>query len=214
MTKQIERTGVSALTESELLILDIASTCGGCRRMYHPDVFSKQFNYPSHKLTLAQLTGVLDSFEREGYIVGKEFVDRWGQPDKEVLATAKGGALWETERAPDWSRYLDCLYHGRSGHERIRFSIYGHSPQVCGAYFEAACESGLIDFKGGRTKVGIGQCQLIWWRPAQTVYLFSAWLESWNCHAEWSLLETKRCWWFSPDEISKLWGWPTAPIPS
>lgn len=210
MTDRIERTHVSALTDSELLILDMAATCGGCRRMYHPDVFAEQFNHPSHNLTLEHVTRVLDYFEQDGLITGVEFVDRWGRPDKEVLATAKGGALWESERAPDWSRYLECLYNGRDGHERIRFSIYGHSPQICRAYFEAARDAGQLDYGNGRIKTGIGSRPLVWWRPAQTVYLLSVWLESWRCNTDWSYLEMKRCWWFSPEEISKLWEWPPA----
>lgn len=211
MTKKTERTGVSTLTDSELLILDMAATLGGCRKMYHPEVFPYRFNYPSHELTLTQVNDVLDRFEREGLITGDEFIDRFGNRDKEVLATHKGGELWETERNPDWSRYLDCRYQARDGKDRIRVSIYGHSGKVCKDYFDAACDSGVLDYRGGRICHAVGCRPLIWWRPTQTVYMLSAWLESWTCRPDWSNLEMKRSWWYSPDEISKFWGWPPAP---
>ncbi len=211
MGKPISRTGASALTESELLILDMAATLGGCRRMYHPEIFPYQFSYAAHGLTPRQVIETLDKFEREGLITGKDLIDPRGKPDKEVLVTQKGGQLWEAERNPDWSRFLDGHYSGRDDKDRIRFSIYGHSPQICRAYFEAARDSSVLDYRGGRIRTGVGNRQLIWWRPAQRVYLLSARLESWTCRADWSHLEMKRCWWFGPAEISKLWGWPPAP---
>jgi hypothetical protein len=212
MAKQIQRTGASGLTDSELLILDMAATRGGSRRMYHPDIFPYQFNYPAHDLTSSQLTEVLNRFEQECLITGDDFVDCRGESDREVLATDKGGALWETERNPDWSRHLDCRFHGRVDHDRNRISIYGHSPQVCRAYFEAACDCGIVDYRGGRIRYAVGYRQLTSWRPAQTVHLLSAWLESWSGWPDWSRFKMKRCWWHSPDEISKFWGLPPAPM--
>ncbi len=210
MPKTIARTGATNLTNAELLILDMAATMGGCRRMYNHKIFPQQFNYPSHGLNPPDLKKTLDRFECEGLLTGRDFIDRWGNPDRYVGATAKGGRLWETERNPDWSRYLTCLHFCRDDSDRNRVSIYGHSPSVCQAYFDAARNCGVLDYRGGLVRYGIGNRQLIWWRESQTVYLLSAWLESWRCNWDWSHLEMKRCWWYSPDEISKLWGWPPA----
>ncbi len=91
----------------------MAAIHGGVRRLFGPDVFSMTFNYPSHGLSFRQVTETLDKFERDGLITGKDIIDWDGQPDKEVLVTQKGGQLWEAERDPDWSRFLDARYRGR-----------------------------------------------------------------------------------------------------
>ncbi len=210
MRRELLRTGATALTNAEMIILDMAATSGGCRRMYYPDVFSQTFNYPTHGLSPQELHETLDQFESRGLITGRETVDWMGKTDKEVAVTPEGGKLWEEERLPDWSRYLDGRYRGRDDGQRVRFSIYGHSPQICDAYFAAACDSGILDFRGGRVRTARGNRQLVWWRPIETVYLLSVEIHSFECRADWSHLEMKRCWWFGPAEISKLWGWPSA----
>ncbi len=178
--------------------------------MYYADVFSQTFNYPSHGLCPQELDQTLDQFERDGLITGNTVLDWNGSVDKEVVITPKGGRVWEAERLPDWSRYLDGRYRGRDDGQRIRFSIYGHSAKICHAYLAAACDSGILDLRGGHIRTARGNRQLVWWRPIQSVYLLSVEIQSFECRPDWSHLEMKRCWWFGPAEISKLWGWPPA----
>lgn len=211
MSNRSERTGFTDLTDAELSILDIAAIQGGYRRMYYPDAFPYQFNCPPHGLSLDELLETLDRFERYGLLESTDVADdRATSLGRAVRATAEGGRLWEQERRPDWSRFVIATYHGRVDAHRTRFTIYGHSFKVCHSFFHTACDTEMLDYRGGQTRRASGIRALIWWRPAQRVHMLSAWLESWVCNADWQRFETERCWWSKPHEIATLWDQPPA----
>lgn len=209
MRQPIARTASTSFSDTELLILDAAAMDGGLRSMYLQDRFSSQFNFPSHRLDDDSLNATLDRWERSGWITGEARTNRHGVADRTVWLTAAGGQLWESERKPDWSRYVADWYNPwRMGGERPRVSIFGHSASICKSFFRAGCQSGFFDYRGGKTACGKGRRQLIKWRRPQTVFLLSAWLERTDSPTDWSLLEMKRCWWRFPNEIAKFWDWP------
>lgn len=211
MFKQLTRSGATKFSDSELLILDQIAMLGGVRRMYLNDVFPLQFNCPEHGLDDQSLLQTLDRFEADGITIGETTRNYHGKPDRTVRITDSGAALWESERKPDWTRYVTESYRrSRPNSEKHRVVIRGHSPLVCRAFFDAGVQSGFLDYRGGRIGTGVGKCSLIYWRAPQNVYMLSAWIESHLPVADWGHFEMKRCWWRFADEIGKLWGWPAA----
>src|SRR6266508_3060319 len=108
--------------------------------------------------------------------------------------TPMGGKLWESERLPDWTRRVTDVYGGSRCADslRHRVSIFGHSPVITRAYFDAGSRCGLLDFGPGPIRTGVGRRRLIYWRPPQTVYLLSAWVESWIWRVDWDRMESMR----------------------
>lgn len=206
MEQPILRTGVTSLSDAELLILDIAALNGGLRSFFSRDVFPRQYNYPSHHLPDELLHETLDRFEQEGIIDGENHVNYASQPDRTIRITKRGGAIWESERKPDWSRYVMDWYPGQY------IAIYGHSAAVCEFLFEVAQSSQFIEYSGGPVRRAVAERQLIYWRKAQPVHCLAARIskgQSWLI-CNWDEFHANRCWWRFPDEISRFWDWPTA----
>lgn len=213
MTKTFERTGSTDLTDSELLILDNIALLGGFCSMYVNDNFPYQFNYPEHGLDNKSLLATLARFESEGMIVSERTKNRHDKFDLTLRVTMLGGSIWESERKPDWTRYIEDIYRPpRPNSERFRVSILGHSREICHAFFDAGIHSGFVDYRGGRIATASGSRSLIYWRPVESVFMLSAWVESEHSETDWKHFEMKRCWWRFAYEIGKLWGWPPAQL--
>ena len=197
----IRRTSVSALTDNELIIFDIAAIDGGRRRLYRHSVFSDQWNYPSHGFDDESLIRTLHRFEANGLIKSEACFDHQGRPDRTVRLTQAGGALWESERLPDWTRFLTDQY------SRNRISIFGYSAVACADFFEVACDSQFVAYKGARIITAIAQRQLIYWRPACPVHLLCARVAEPipGTRTNWSYFESRRSWWRFPNEIGTFW---------
>jgi hypothetical protein len=212
MADTSRRTGVSGLTDAELELLDIVAIQCGSRGSFRVGVFSGQYNRPCHGLDDLALKATLDRFEKKGWTTGKGYASPWSASDRSVEMTPTGGQLWESERLPDWTRHVMDEGDGscRPGSERHRASIFGYSPVIVRAFFDAGCACGFFDFAGGPIRTGVARRRWVYWRPLQPVYRLSAWVESWSRHTDWERMETMRCWWRFPDEIGKLWGLPPA----
>ncbi|EMB17997.1 hypothetical protein RE6C_01241 [Rhodopirellula europaea 6C] len=170
-----------------------------------------QYNYPSHDLDDLELAQALDRFEARGWITGEDFINRKAKPDRSIKITLDGADVWESERHPDWSRNVtDTSGRTIPDTERHRIRIYGHSLAICREFFDAACACGYYDHDGGQIVTAEGHDQLVYWRPAQRIYLLSAWVNSWSLRTAWPGFEARRTWWRTPDEIGKLWGLPPA----
>lgn len=196
------RTGVSKLTDAELILFDCAFNGVAGQRLFRDAVFAQQWNRTSHGLSDEALFSTFKRFEAEGLISSEAFYDSRGNPDRTVQLTEAGGALWESERLPDWSRYVTDMY------PQNRISIYGHTPNVCDLYFHVACEASLINYCEGRIRRGVALRKLIYWRPAQPVYLLSAAVakgkDSQYHFTDWTYFESHRVWWRFADEIATL----------
>ncbi|MBL8815490.1 MAG: hypothetical protein JNL58_05640 [Planctomyces sp.] len=163
----------------------------------------QQWNRSSHGLNDETLVRTLHRFEVEGLISSEAFYDSHGNPDRTVRLTESGGALWESERLPDWTRFVEDIY------PENRISIYGHAPDVCDRYFHVACEAGLINYGGGRIRRAVALRKLIYWRPVQPVYLLSAAVAKdggSQCRLpDWEYFESHRIWWRFANEIATFW---------
>lgn len=197
------RTGVSTLSDAELLLFDCAFNGVAGRRLFRHAVFPQQWNRTSHGLDDETLVKAFHRFETEGLITSEAFYNARGRPDRTVQLTEAGGALWESERLPDWNRFVTDMYPGN------RVSIYGHTADTCDRYFQVACDAGLINYVGGRIRRAVAQRNLIYWRPVQPVYLLCAAVakvqtSQFHC-TDWSYFESQRSWWRFADEIGKFW---------
>lgn len=175
--------------------------------------FSLHYNYPSHELDNDSLKATLHRFEEVNWIRSEDDVDPHSQRSgTSVFITEAGGEIWESERRPDWSRYVMACDWGPKGPKgRERLSITGPSESICRDFFNAGCECGLLNYEGSRIRYASGKRRLFYWMPKQTVYLVSAWLNSTEIHdVDWQLLERRRTWWRSLDEIGSLWDLPQA----
>lgn len=204
MTAQLgRRTGVTPLTDAELTIIDIAAMGIARRRLYRDSIFREQWNRPSHGLDDKTLVKTLHRFETEGLVTSEACYDRHGRPDRTVRLTEVGGSLWESERLPDWMRYVTDIY------SENRISLYGYSADTCERYFQVACDAGLINYNGGRIRLAVADRQLIYWRSPQPVHLLCAAVtegpDGTVNFADWSFFETHRSWWRFPDEIATFW---------
>jgi len=197
------RTGVSELTDAELIIIDIAAMDVVGRRFYRNSIFAEQWNLPPHGLDDEALVKTLDRFETEGLISSEACDDYRGRPDRTVRLTDAGGSLWESERRPDWLRYATHIY------PMNRISICGYSAETCDRYFQVACDSGLINYNGGRIRRAVANRQLIYWRPPQPVHLLCAHVAKESSgtflDVNWSYFELHRTWWRFPNESATFW---------
>ena len=198
-----KRTCVSTLTDAELVLFDcLFDVYAGYRQLMH-EGFSGFWNRPSHGLDDLTLIQTLERFEALGLLSSEPYYDVSGEPDRLVHLTAVGGALWESERQPNWNRYLIDT------HSAHRVSIYGHSADICSDFFEAACKAGLINYTGGRILRAVAPRKLIYWRPLQPVHVVCAPIAEVDKQQypwpSWTCLDAHRSWWRVPNEIADLW---------
>lgn len=219
MVNTSRRTGVSGLMDAELELLDAVFFRYGSRAVLRAGVFSGQYNRPCHGLSDQALQTILDRFEKEGWTTGRDYASPWSASDRTVEMTPAGGLIWESERRPEWTRYV--IKRGASGifnaPTRHRVAIYGFSPNVVRSFFDVGSACRFFAVNIGPVRTAVAMRQLIYWRPAQPVYLLSSWLLSWSMRVDWPhlsvdwpLMEQDRSWWRFPDEIGKLWGLPPA----
>jgi hypothetical protein len=216
MADTSRRTGISGLKDAELELLDALVIWVGSRASLRAKSFPGQYNRPSHGFDDVELKAILDRFEKEGWTTGEDYTNSRSEADRSVIMTPTGGQVWESERLPDWTRHV--MDRGSGGApERSRIAIFGHSPVIVRAFFDAGRAGGFFNFAAGPIHTGSAQRKWIYWRPPQTLFLLSAWVEPWNREGEWwkrdvdwQLMESMRCWWRFPDEIGTLWGLPPA----
>lgn len=212
MVDTSRRTGVSGLTDAELELLDAVFFRYGSRAVLSAGVFSGQYNRPCHGLSDHALQAVLDRFEKEGWTAGHDYASAWSASDRTVEMTPDGGRIWESERRPEWNRYVMDTGGGWTCTKptRHRVAIYGFSPNVVRAFFDIGSSCGFFGVSAGPTRTAVASRQFVYWRPAQPVYLLSSWIVSGNTGVDWPSMEERRCWWRFSDEIGKLWGLPPA----
>ena len=168
LSQTVRRTAVTSLSDAELVIIDVAAMCIARRRHYKDSIFREQWNRPSHGLDDKTLLRTLHRFEAEGLITSEACYDQHGRPDRTVKLTRTGGALWESERLPDWERYVMDMY------SRRRIAIYSYTRETCERYFHAACDCKLIVYDGGTIRHAVANRSLVYWRTPQPVHLLSA----------------------------------------
>ncbi len=191
-------------------MLDMAIWRWGSRASYRSEVFAAQYNRPCHGLDDAALFKTLGRFEERGWTTGRAYSSPWSESDRSVEIAPAGGQVWESERLPDWGRYV--MDSGGGWHclkrTRHRVSIYGHSPAIIREFFDIGSTCGFFGVSAGPVRSAVATRQWIYWKPARPLFLLSSWIESWNQAEDCERMESMRTWWRFPDEIGKIWGLP------
>lgn len=100
------RTGETHLSDDELLLLDALFDKGGYWQMLRRDDFAKRHALPhSHTLDDNALQHTLARLREDALL--QAYYAPYDAPDyrQHWMLTPRGGALWQRERLPDWSRY-------------------------------------------------------------------------------------------------------------
>jgi hypothetical protein len=195
----LHRTGVTSLTDAELIILDIAALRIASRQQYRDETFVEMWDYPSHGLDDETLGQTLDRFTVQGIMTDEPFFNRYyrRRDDPTIRLTELGGAFWESERRPNWMRYI----HDFRPFNLI--SIFGYSAEMCQRYFDVVRESNLINYDSGTVMKAVGMRRLIYWRVPQPVHILCALIVNGSGRGipSWSYFKSQRVWWRFPNEL-------------
>lgn len=157
------------------------------------------------RVPLAALSEVIASLDRTGLVRLRATTRR---PDLGpwVRLTAAGGALWELERSPDWSRFcLDSSApEGRGGRWVLR--IRATDATVVEAFLETAVACGLYVVESARLIRRLVRTRLVYWQPPRRLVELEAPLEPEPAsqHCDWPAYEARRTWWRSITELATL----------
>jgi hypothetical protein len=147
------RTGVSGLTDDELMILDhLFQGCWfGLKGLYEED-FAFHANLPfSHGFSDDEVRTLLSRWQQRGWLEYEE--ERHHMDCHWYKLTPRGGMVWEQERMPNWERFCsNTSWHPESGpsHPRRRYSqwltiVTSPSRKIAEAYIQTGKRCHLFD---------------------------------------------------------------------
>lgn len=191
MNSPLLRTHVTSLTDDELILFDVlfefsGSPCKFLRKLH----FGEIFNYRAHSLDDDALDEALASLCERGLLRAFQLD---GRPHCGM--TSSGGALWEVERLPDWSRFAG----GYSSGQNLNIeTYYATSESVVTAYASA-----WIDASGAaadvkrlrratvrRFRVGVNS-----WKPLPELSVICVAMIDRERETDLAMFESRRCWW-------------------
>ena len=191
------RTGVTDLSDDELLLFDFLWWAYVPRRLLDSRHYAAQWNVGyTHSLNYEDLCTTLQQLLQRQLVQCKN-----DAPDLFTL-TSKGAALWEMERQPDWERYV--CEHG--SHNEQRLSLVALNETTGRRYIGAMFSAGLI------VPTGHIRCRTIrdyWITPskrcavAQLLRVNIRGDEQMRYH-DWKAYESGRDWWRSIIELNTL----------
>ncbi len=200
-----KRTHVTSLTDDELTLLDGMFDHGTSFRLLRRRGFWEQW-LRRHDLTDDELRTVLHRFIANGWLTA-EACER----GTDFFLTPAGGAVWESERRPDWRRLVTDRYWRPPG--GIPYvTILGLDPEIRDDFWRIGCDAGLFlkrDDSAKRTV--IRDHQWIGWKSFPAIYVLMARLFDPNeigHHEPYRSCEEQRTWWRFPHEISRFWDEP------
>ncbi|MEM7198876.1 MAG: hypothetical protein AAF628_01325 [Planctomycetota bacterium] len=122
------RTHQTDLTDDELLLADFVFCHRVCAKDLHRGIYAAHNNCGNtHGLSDEALAPVLDALVERG-LFDREDSHR---PDWVSYGlTPKGGALWERERQPDWSRFVMARYECGDDATNGSYCIQSPSPNA------------------------------------------------------------------------------------
>lgn len=194
-----ERTGLSGLSDSELLLCDFLWEHTVMTRCLQDDVYPLHMNVGySHGLTRRQLFATLAAMvERDLAIVNGNLVDN----NSSVTLTEAGGLQWELERKPPWDRFVSQ----RGNFADNRLTVVAPDERL-GRHYIGARIAADIEIQTGPIRVRrLGNLRLIPWRLFDnlTVLRFARHPTSLR-HAYWDIYNDRRIWWSTLAELTDL----------
>lgn len=215
MPETLRRTHATSLTDDELTLFDVLFDCCAGLRLLRRDAIWGTF-LRRHSLDDEQLDEALRQFVAAGWMTSRPFPKRFG-PNFEL--TPEGGALWESERLPDWNRYATESYDESS------VKITATSPQTCEDFFRVGRETGFFEILGQPQilRASYRDPGRISWKDLGRLHVLIAVYDEMPCDEQTSSenwrfveqrlrqseeMEGRRTWWRSADEADKFWPTP------
>jgi hypothetical protein len=208
MLRELYRTHHTALSDCDLLILDVMFDRSVTYRMLTQANFEPTFNAPSHSLSDDDLKAAIQEMLRDNIVEPSK--NRFGDF---LSMTSHGGALWSSERCPVWDRYCTESYPAVIQGRTI-MSVKAVSAGVRDDFlrlwpeYPARCRTARIRDTG-----------LIGWHPFGHIHVGLASYDEpreWSCdeHDDWlkqhrahvERVETERSWWRTVGELQKFVG--------
>jgi hypothetical protein len=167
MPLSFKRTGVSDLSDSELLIFDFLFNKPCDSSLLHDDVFSIHANLPfGHGLTNIELDERIRKWLGLGLLKQR-------REDKVISMSPKGGKLWSAERLPRWEYYCyDSSY--LEGHKSI---LNVESPRLSTAreFCENARRCRVYCFVDDEISIRrFASRRLLWWKTFKPIFRCTA----------------------------------------
>ena len=126
MKNNLYRTGITSLTDDELILLDVMFAYAVLPPMLRQCNIKPQFNIRPHSMDDATLKSSLVRFAKEGitqrtgqFLKGREY----------IKINEFGGEIWCSERSPVWERYCSDRESATIGSNTI-YSVCAVSPKI------------------------------------------------------------------------------------
>jgi len=207
---QPKRTGVTGLSNNELLILDFLAMLGKTNT-----INLDHENYPihlnttySHDLHGQELLLVLDELENKGMISKEPYSlvnNGTGEVDPTVyqyFITKNGGAKWADERTPIWSKY--CSDSTNAEGNRVEFRCVDEN--IGKQFAEIALRSKLYEFPFEELSVVLlPPGSLFFWIEFDQEFSWDAPMlnndDAGEQEVNWDYYQANRCWWSTLEEL-------------
>ncbi len=200
MTDKPKRTGVTDLTDDELLLFDFMFQWWVPLRALRREKYSFHMNCRyNHNLDDARLMATVERLVEVGWIAPKEEPDGIGPPCFSL--TEAGGDLWQRERRPDWTTYVDesvC-------HVESRLTVLSPSEETANRYFDVGRSVGLWLVEGPvNRRIRMIDFDLLPWRTFKTVFAVVADNVADDFETRWDRYESQRTWWRNIGELDSI----------
>jgi hypothetical protein len=205
------RTGVSGLSDNELMVLDhLFPGCWFGLKGFYEEDFSFHANLPfSHGFSDRKVRALLADWADRGWLAYDEELPAYA-------LTPTGGAVWEQERLPLWDRFCsDTTWHPESGpsHRRRRNSqwllvVTAPSRKIAEAYVQTGTRCHLFDgqivSRSRRKRKVRDWSELVWAVFPRAFEIRVALRRCDTPWTDWDRYHREMCWWRGPSELIEL----------
>ncbi len=195
------RTGITQLTDDELLLFDFMFDKHVEQRHLERDSYAFHMNVRyNHNLDSEHLRESLAHLAAQGLVLAtpREGITRYS-------LTPLGGRQWELERRPRWDDYCEeserTLCSGRTA-----MTVLSPSRATAETFWDIGVKSRLWKMGDGRRQYWrIRNHRLIPWRDFSAIHVLAARGASYTHEADWETYEANRIWWRDITELDRLW---------
>ena len=198
------RTGISELTDNELLLFDMLFDSNANATQMSSSVYAEHMNCEyNHTLDDETLQRTLDSLTSRKLI---HPVGNSKMTDSVVYSlTGTGGKLWEIERKPDWLRYVATSQKALGCFPTASIVALCIDEQIGRLCLGAMFASGIITPTKTIRVRELHSRRLVSWKTFSPVYALrcqtSDHVNHWHRSVDLDVYEHSRCWWRSISEL-------------
>ena len=204
MRKAPPRTHASELTDDELVIFDFLWRDDAPRHMLYKEPLAVHANTPySHSIPDEELGARLFDLVDRDLLRMHTSPPRAGRlpgSEESVGLTKRGFEAWESERRPDWTRYIEDSW------EDDCLTVAALSAELGSRFIEVCRESGVWNIGEETARCRVERhVSLVRWKTFDEVHYFELPVPegTWR-PTNWTLYESKRVWWGNVAELGSL----------